>query len=375
MTEQAALTARILTDFPQASRLWAKDAAVYGAPQSFAWIDCWRGHVNPDCFVAGLFANDRPVLLLPLEVVTSKGVKIARYPGGSHANCNFPWIDPETAGLLDRDALDRMVAAIRKARPEIDALSLTRQLPTLSDMDSPLLQLGRSLNPNPVLAASLSGGFDAILERSNRRRRLKKHRQHGRRYEEIGGWKIASPETHAESDGLLDLFFEMKAHRFRQMGISDPFADAGVQAFFKALFAKAVCQADATNELRFLEAGGVVRSIIGKTISKTGPTVDFGAIADDDLITASPGEFLFFEDIKRSCDIGHPVYSLGIGDEPYKRDWCDIEFAIYDTVLPLSAKGRMYAFAQTLTAGLAVIVKRNPRLWQFAKTVRSKFLR
>ncbi|MCK1978030.1 GNAT family N-acetyltransferase, partial [Jeotgalicoccus huakuii] len=88
-------------------------------------------------------------------------------------------------------------------------------------------------NPNPVLAVSLNGGFDAVLDRANRKRKLKKHRQHDRRYEESGGWRIDAPQSPAESEKVLDLFFTMKARRFRQMGISDPFADEKVRHFFK----------------------------------------------------------------------------------------------------------------------------------------------
>ncbi len=131
----------------------------------------------------------------------------------------------------------------------------------------------------------------------------------------------------------------MKAQRFRKMGIRDPFADENVRNFFKTLFGEELAKSQELNELRFLEVGGTVRSIIGKQFGDTGSTVEFAAIAEDELTTASPGEFLFFEDISRSCDEGRSIYSFGIGDEPYKREWCDIERTIYDTLVPLSAPG------------------------------------
>lgn len=366
------VAARILTDFGEIGRLWNGAAAIHGAPQSLAWIDNWRAIVNADSFVVGLFDGDGPILAVPLEVVRQNGAKIARYPGGSHANCNFPWLRKEYGPVLRREALRQLVDAIRKARPDIDALSLTRQLSELQGAANPLLALGKAPNPNPVLAASLGGGFDAVLDRANRKRKLKKHRQHGRRYEESGGWRIAGPQSRAESDKILDLYFAMKAQRFQKMGISDPFADENVRNFFKALFGERLAKGPGMNELRFLEVGGTVRSIIGKLFCDTGPTVEFGAIAEDELTAASPGEFLFFEDISRSCDEGRSIYSFGIGDEPYKREWCDIERTIYDTLVPLSAKGRFFTALQSVRNGIAGGLKRNPRLWGFAKTLRSR---
>jgi CelD/BcsL family acetyltransferase involved in cellulose biosynthesis len=121
------VAARILTDFSEIGRLWKDAGAVHGAPQSLAWIDNWRAFVNADSFVVGLFRGSTPILLVPLEAVIHKGVKIARYPGGTHANCNFPWLRKEYGSVPGCEAVRQMVGAIRKARPDIDALSLTRQ--------------------------------------------------------------------------------------------------------------------------------------------------------------------------------------------------------------------------------------------------------
>ena len=369
------VAAYILTDFSDISRLWSDPAAIHGAPQSFAWIDSWRAIVNADSFVIGLFDGDGPILLVPLEVVSQSGAKIARYPGGSHANCNFPWLRKEYDGLLGPEMVRQLIEKIRKARPDIDALSLTRQLSELQGVTNPLLTLRKAPNPNPVLAASLGGGFDAVLDRANRKRKLKKHRQHSRRYEESGGWRIAEPQNQAEANTVLDLYFAMKAQRFRKMGIRDPFADENVRNFFKAFFGEGLVKGRNLHELRFLEVGGTVRSIIGKLLGDTGPTVEFSAIAEDELTSASPGEFLFFEDISRSCDEGRSIYNFGIGDEPYKREWCDIELTIYDTLVPLSAKGKLFTALQSVRNAIAGSLKRNPRLWGLAKTLRSRFAR
>lgn len=369
---KACLTPHIIADYAELRALWSSCDALYGNAQSFEWINTWRDHVNTDSFVAVLRMGNVPVLMLPLEPVIVGGTHILRYPGGTHANCNFPWLNRSLAHTIDDASVDALVVAIGKQKPEADVISLTRQLPSLSTFSNPLLRLKSEKNHNPVLTASLDAGFDAVLKHGNAKRKLKKHRQHERRYNENGGWRIYTPDCGRESDQILDIFFTLKAHRFRQMGIKNPFADSAIQAFFKELFGDAIGREKTDFELKALEVDGKIRSIIGKVFSEDGPTVEFNAIADDELVTASPGEFLFFEDIKSSCDTGLSHYSFGIGDEPYKREWCDIEACVYDTVIPLTLKGRAYTVLQFARKKLAAKIKGNPRLWQFVKHLRSK---
>lgn len=371
-TAKACLTPHIIADYAELCALWSSCDALYGNAQSFDWINTWLDHVNTDSFVAVLCMGDVPVLMAPLEPVIVSGTHILRYPGGTHANCNFPWLNRSLAHTIDDASVYALVVAIGDAKPETDVISLTRQLPSLSGFSNPLLRLKSEKNHNPVLTASLDAGFDAVLKHGNAKRKLKKHRQHERRYNENGGWRIYTPGSRGESDQILDIFFTLKAHRFRQMGINNPFADSAIQAFFKELFGNAIGRDKREFELKALEVDGKTRSIIGKVFSENGPTVEFNAIADDELVTASPGEFLFFEDIKGICDTGLSHYSFGIGDEPYKREWCDIEACVYDTIIPLTLKGRAFTVLQSARKKLAAKIKGNPRLWQLVKRLRSK---
>ncbi|WP_420960088.1 GNAT family N-acetyltransferase [Brucella sp. IR073] len=365
---------RIIDDVDAAFRLLPSslDGYAAGLPQSASFVRNWQEHANQDCFIAALHDGDTPVLMLPLEVVTSRSVRLARFPGGSHANGNFPILRRGVAKLIGKDDIRSLLRTIRAARPDIDVLLLSRQLGSLAQTGNPLLCLRHARNPNPVLSASLGCGFDSVLERSNSKRKRKKHRQHTRRYEEAGGYRIVTAATADEARALLDRFFSIKAERFAKSGIENVFGEPGVQQFFHALFREGVGKTPRTFEIKGLEVGGVIRAVMGKSFWTDGLTVDFAGIADDDMVSASPGEYLFFEDIAQSCAEGIAVYSFGIGDEPYKRDWCDIEEALYDGVLGFTVKGHAYASAWRARNAVTAVVKGNPKLWELAKKLRAR---
>ena len=82
-----------------------------------------------------------------------------------------------------------MLAAIRTARPNIDALVLERLLPEHGGVANPLLALPHFPSPNISLAVSLEGGFDALLSRVSGKRKKKKHRSQMRKFEAAGGYR------------------------------------------------------------------------------------------------------------------------------------------------------------------------------------------
>ncbi|RWF06417.1 MAG: GNAT family N-acetyltransferase, partial [Mesorhizobium sp.] len=96
--------------------------------------------------------------------------------------------------------------------------------------------------------------------------------------------------------------------RFRKMGIANVFGEPEVRAFFSALFVEALSDDKPSFVLHGLEVAGKLRAVTGSSRSGKRLICEFGAIADDDLAHASPGDFLFFDNIEEACETGFDVY-------------------------------------------------------------------
>jgi CelD/BcsL family acetyltransferase involved in cellulose biosynthesis len=346
--------------------------AVAAAPQDELWVRAWAGEASPDHLVASLRIDGVAVFALALEVVSRRGLRVARFIGGSHANANFAPACPnwlEGASAADMRALFH---AIAKARPDIDVVMLERQLRRLGRHPNPMLALPDVESPNLALSLDIAAGFEAVLERVNGKKKRKKRRAQQRKFEAAGGYRLIRADTPETVDRLFDAYLEMKQQRFRRMGIADVFADPDVRAALRRIFLDALKDERRPYRLDALEVNGILRAVTGSSTAGDTITCEFAAIREDELFAVSPGDFLTFHNIEMAAAEGFRVYDYGVGDEPYKRSWCDVETRHFDTIVPLTLKGRVAA--SLLSAGTRAkrAIKSSPLAWRLAKTLRRR---
>lgn len=343
--------------------------AVHGPAQHPVWIRAWVQATGADAIIATLCDSERPICAVALEVVQQGPFRLARFIGGSHANGNVVPAPHGREPMTEAQARI-LTKAIHDARPDIDALVLERQNPSQDGALNPLTNLATLGSPNVSLAVDLTGGFDAMLERRNGKRKRKKLRLQRNKFEDEGGYTLIEAKTTAEVDRLIDAFFAMKAARFASKGIPNVFGTAEIQAFFRGLFRGALAHDPAPFVLHGVEVSGEIRAVNGVSVTSDSYVCEFGGIRDD--IGGSPGFFLDFTTIQHACELGMLRYDFSVGDEDYKRSWCDLETWQFDTILPLSAKGRVLCSYRLARSHAVRAVKSNDALWAFVKLLRMK---
>ena len=345
--------------------------AFHAHAQHPVWVRAWVQATGADAFFVTLHRNGRPALMLALEVVRRGPFKVAAFMGQRHANGNFAALAPGSGQPLARHETDALMKAVRNARPDVDLVMLERQVPSIDGVDNPFAGLQTMASPNLALATDLSGGMDAVLDRMSGKRKRKKYKLQLRKFEEAGGYRWFEASTQEEVERLISDFYRLKAARFKKRGIPDTFASPEVQAFFRQLFHDALQVEPVPFALHGIEVAGEIRGINGFSITDTSYVCEFCAIRDDDS-TISPGFYLDYVGIEDACRRGKAVYDFSVGDDDYKRTWCDIETVQFDTLLPLSLKGRALSGAMKARAGAVRMLKSNKRVWDTVKSLRTK---
>jgi len=344
--------------------------------QGYEWCRSWvRAYDRPLAVLKGT-AQGKAAFILPIEIENRHGVRIAKFIGADHSNINTGLFALAFAENGDKVDHQRLAAHLRAALAGKADLLLLQNIPLeWRDRRNMLAGLCMVQNQNHAYQLPLLDTFEKTLQQLNAKSRRKKFRAQSRRLEAIGGFDYIAPETSAEQHELLEKFFHLKSARFASLGLPDVFADAETKAFLHGLI-------DAGNgdnfglRMRALRLKGDYEGRIAALsgISRKGDHVicQFGAIDEDLVADASPGEFLFWQMISGLHGKEVALFDFGLGDQTYKRSWAPVETDHYDMVLPISGIGIAAGTVhRAITRGKAFI-KARPGLYKFAQNIRAK---
>jgi CelD/BcsL family acetyltransferase involved in cellulose biosynthesis len=92
---------------------------------------------------------------------------------------------------------------------------------------------------------------------------------------------------------------------------------------------------------------------------------------DGELARFGPGAMQLQEVMRHAAENNCPLFDFTIGDEPYKREWCDIEIGLCDYVAPASWRGSLVAASTVAFRQIKRWIKHNPTAWAFVRKARS----
>jgi CelD/BcsL family acetyltransferase involved in cellulose biosynthesis len=92
---------------------------------------------------------------------------------------------------------------------------------------------------------------------------------------------------------------------------------------------------------------------------------------DGEAARFGPGAAHLHEIMRYAIERGCAVFDFTIGDENYKRDWCDSELVLYDHIAAASWRGALVAMPLLALQRLKRRIKRTPALWSLASKARA----
>lgn len=347
--------------------------------QRYARLAHWQEHVGTLQGTRPLIVLGRDggalVFILPLAFERQGGIGRLTFLGSNLSDYNAPLLSPALALTADRfRALwPGILQALRAAGAHFDMVEF-RKLPAMvGSLPNPLLALPAVANPNSSYATALGPDWEAYHASKRSAATRKRERRHLKRLSEEGDLRFRDITEPREIQRTLDVLFEQKTASFQRMGVPDIFERPGHRGFIRS-FAADPSLGRLVHVARLDLGGAILAASIG-LIDRGRYHLVLSSYDGGPLSKLGPGRALLHYLLEWAIGSGLTVFDFTIGDEPYKRDWCESEQRLYDHVSGVTLLGRGVAlWAEAVTRGKRAI-KQTPWLWHAAQRLRRGFSR
>lgn len=339
--------------------------------QTFDWLSAWQCTIGTNLKVTPVvvIARDlsgRIVFILPLSVMQSRLGRLLTWLGSDLCDYNAPLIARDFYKYFAHQTFSRMwvdVTNTLQKDPDTrhDFVRLEKMLELIGPQINPMAQLAVSTHPSGAHATRLAGNWETYYfnKRSSATRR--RDRTKLKKLTEFGDVTFKTANTVAERLEAFETLVKQKQFWFAQKGIPDLFAKARYTDFYRALVTRDHSQQ--LVHISHLQVGATVGAVnLGLVFGDRYHHV-LASHVDGRVSHFGPGAAHLREIIKYAIDRGLSVFDFTIGDEGYKRDWCETEIRLFDHVSGTNVRGRLAATLLLITKSFKRFVKQTPAVW------------
>ena len=365
----------IVTDLDATEAVWRgfeEPGHLFTPYQRFDLLSPWQRQVGEredarPFVVIGRDTDHKPLLLLPLSLRHSHGVRTACFMGGKHTTFNMGLWDAACAAQTNAADLEALLAPLRE---HVDVLALTQQPLRWRDQQNPFALLPRqsAINGCPQLVMEPGGPPPSRISNSFRRRLKSKEKK----LQTLAGYRYHLATSDADVTRLLDWFFRVKPARMAEQKLPNVFAEPGVEQFIRS-----ACLAPRGEgrviDIHALECDEEVIAIFAGVADGQRFSMMFNTYTMSEHARYSPGLILMRYIIDRYGERGYRSLDLGIGSDDYKRMFRKDDEDIFDSFVPLTSRGKLAAMAMSSLSHGKRLVKQNQMLFDLARRVRQAF--
>jgi CelD/BcsL family acetyltransferase involved in cellulose biosynthesis len=370
------LTVSFSGDLSAVEREWCSfqagaDCTVF---QSFEWLSAWQRHIGARQGVTPLIVSlrdseRRPLALLPLALQPVGFVRELVWLGMELCDYTGPLLAPDFSARVSREtfrAMWRRILQHAAASASFDVVRLEKMPEAIGRQANPMLQFDVARNPSGAYWTPLSPSWDefyAAKRSASTRRRDRTKRKNLANFGEV---TFVQPGDAADRLATIDLLMQQKARSLARIGVANFFETPGYAEFYRAVSGEAVAHVSR------LDVGPHRAAInLGLMMHSRYYHVLASYTDEPDVLRYGPGAAHLMDIMAHAIERGCTVFDFTIGDEPYKRDWCDERQTLYDHLSARTLKGAAAVLSRSLATRAKRTIKENPALWDAFFKLRS----
>jgi CelD/BcsL family acetyltransferase involved in cellulose biosynthesis len=379
VAQSGAIALTLYQDLAAAERDWRHlEAHGHCTPfQTFDWLAAWQRNigtlerVTPAIVVAR--RGGEPLFVLPLAVEPGI-VRRLKFLGQALGDYNAPLLARDFSRIVARDAFAtvwRDVLRLIQDTPTLryDMVVLEKMPTAVGTQRNPTLSLDVHFNPSGAYETALGENWEMFYTAKRSSATRRRDRTKLKRLGEIGEVRFVDPKGLDEIARTLETLIAQKEKAFARMGVPNMFARPGHAAFFRDVAAGE--RTRGLVHLSRLDVGGTWAAVnLGLTHGDCYYHV-LASYDDGEVSRFGPGAAHLRELLQYAIRRGCKRFDFTIGDEPYKRDWCDTEQQLFDHSAAVTLRGRPAAALALGWRRAKRTIKQSAPLWNAVVRVRT----
>jgi CelD/BcsL family acetyltransferase involved in cellulose biosynthesis len=343
--------------------------------QSFAWLSAWQRHVGArigtkPAIIAGRRGSEL-MFILPLAVERGTLTRRLTFLGQDLCDYNAPLIARDFARVMTGEqfaALWGEALALIQARAGLrhDMVVLAKMPRVIGTQANPMLALETRLHPSGAYEATLGADWEAFYNAKRSSSTRRRDRTKLKKLGELGTVRFVELSDDAVA-ATFDALIAQKSKAFARMGVPNMFARPGYPEFFRDL----ALGSRALVHISRLDVGDTWAAInLGLTFGDCYYHI-LASYDDGEVSRFGPGAAHLRELMHYAIRRGCRRFDFTVGDEPYKREWCETEQQLFDHSSATTLRGVPAATGALAWGHLKRAIKHSALLWKLTQRARA----
>ncbi len=340
-----------------------QEQGYYYGFQMYEWLIHWNetiGAARSISPVIILVKTDEgvPLMVLPLGIEKKYGISILKFLDGWVSDYNAPILAHLFTDRLSENEFKEIWKNINQAMPRVDFIHFQKIPELVVSKYNPLLNLNCKADFENSYYISLNGTWDEFYSQRIKKKIKNDSRRQRKRLAQLGQLNFVIASNPNDIKQFTDALIEQKSERYRAMKVRNIFNNSAYREFYHKL-------------AQDLAPKGKVH-ISALLLNETIIAVHWGLILNDRFYFLMPtfqsgewkkysaGRLLLEHLIEYSFMKKLKIFDFTVGEEAYKKIWCDREMKLYEYLKPTSYKGYIYYCIEILKT----FIKKHPTIRQ-----------
>jgi CelD/BcsL family acetyltransferase involved in cellulose biosynthesis len=343
--------------------------------QTFDWLSTWFRNIGVHDGVKPVVVIGRhggtTLFLLPFALETNGFVRKITWLGSWLNNYNGPLVASDFSrrvSALQFVEVWREIHQLLRRELHHDLIDLEKMPKVLGGQANPFGALRVTPHVNDAYLATLGGDWETYYATKRSSATRKTDRKKRKRLADHGETRFITAGDRDDVVKTVDALIEEKRKSYAKLGVANMFKRPGYRDFFL----------DLATAPRSTQLAHVSRLDVGDATAAANFGLTFrgryyyilAGYDDGELARFGPGAIQLMDVMRYAIEHGCKLFDFTIGDEPYKREWCDVEIGLCDYIAPASFRGWILVISTIAARAIKRRIKRSPAAWAVIRKVR-----